>query len=259
MPQIIPTAEPFFFPGDASKPACLLVHGFTSSPREMRLLGEFLHQQGYTCLCLRNPGHATRPEDMIRTTYKDWMAVVEDGYHLLRGITNDIFLVGISMGGTLSLIMSTRLDVCGVVAMSTPYELRKDRRLKYIGLISHFMRFAPKGSDEPGSGWFEKDAWKEHISYPNYPVRSIGELNQLLGILRESLPKVKEPVLLVHSKDDDYVLPGSMEKIFAGLVNARDRTKLYITGSGHVITRDAARHHVFTSILEFIQRVGGSV
>jgi esterase/lipase len=47
-----------------------------------------------------------------------------------------------------------------------------------------------------------------------------------------------------------------MELIYDGLKNASDKTKLYITGSGHVVTRDAARHQVFESALEFIQRVG---
>src|SRR5262245_26388061 len=114
MSQIIPTAEPFLFLGDASKPACLLVHGFTGVPKEMRLLGEYLNQHGHTCLGVRLTGHATVPEDMIRSRYTDWMASVEDGYHLLRGVTQRIFLVGLSMGGALSLLMASRLDVKGV-------------------------------------------------------------------------------------------------------------------------------------------------
>ena len=44
--MIIPTAEPFFFPGN--RIGCLLVHGFTGAPKEMRWMGEYLNQQGYT-------------------------------------------------------------------------------------------------------------------------------------------------------------------------------------------------------------------
>jgi len=259
MSQIIPTAEPFFFLGDRSKPSCLLIHGFTSSPKEMRLLGEYLHQQGLTCLGMRNTGHATQPEDMIRSLYTDWIATLEDGYHLLRGISGNIFLIGLSMGGTLSLLMSTRLDVQGVVAMSSPYKLPDDPRLRHIELISKAVPFMPKSDEVPGASWFDKEAWKEHVSYPQNPVRSIGELNKLLGEMRASLPNVNVPVLLIHSKDDTYVLPENMEHIYAGLINASGKTKLYITGSGHVVTRDAARLQVFESVAEFIQRVGGDV
>src|SRR5512143_2591480 len=108
MPQIIPTAEPFLLLGDSSKPACLLIHGFTGAPKEMRWMGEYLHGRGYTCLGVRLAGHATRPEDMVRAHWTDWTASVEDGYHLLCGITSDIFLAGLSMGGVLSLLLSTR-------------------------------------------------------------------------------------------------------------------------------------------------------
>src|SRR4030095_16278325 len=144
MPQIIPTAEPFFFLGDTSKPACLLIHGFTGTPKEMRRMGEFLNQKGYTCLGIRLAGHATDPEDMIRSRWTDWVASVEDGYQLLRGVNVNIFLVGLSMGGILSLLMSTRLSVKGVVAMSTPARLPTDYPIWFLELISYVMRYRPK-------------------------------------------------------------------------------------------------------------------
>ena len=255
MSQIIPTAEPFFFLGDRSQPACLLVHGFTGTPKEMRWMGEFLNENGFTCLGIRLAGHATVPEDMIRSNWTDWTASVEDGYSLLRGFTDTIFLVGLSMGAALSLLMSTRLGVKGVVAMSTPYKLPDDPRLRKIDWIARIVSYMPKSDEEPGASWFDKESWKGHVSYPMNPVRSIGELNKLLGEMRAALPKINVPVSLVHSRDDKYVAPENMEMIYNDLVNAPDRTKLYITGSGHVVTRDAARRQVFESALEFLHRV----
>ena len=255
MPQIIPTAEPFFFLGDRSKPACLLIHGFTGTPKEMRWMGEYLNQQGYTCLGVRLAGHATSPEDMLASHWTDWTASVEDAYSLLSEVNDNIYFMGLSMGGVLSLLMSTRLKVQGVVAMSTPYKLRDDPRLPYIKLISRFIPFMPKSAEPPGSGWFDKDAWREHVAYPQNPVRSIGELDKLLSEMRAALLQVNVPVLLIHSKDDRYVLPENMELIDAAIVNASDKKKLYITGSGHVVTRDAARGQVFEAAVEFIQSV----
>jgi carboxylesterase len=257
MPQIIPTAEPFFFLGDSSKPACLLIHGFTGTPKEMRWMGEFLNQQGYTCLGIRLAGHATNPEDMIRSRWTDWVASVEDGYQLLCGVTNDIFLVGLSMGGILALLMSTRLAprVKGVVAMSTPSRLPTDYPIWFIKLISIVMRYRPKSKEPPGSGWFDRAAYKDHVAYAKNPVRSTAELKKLILEMRAALPKVNVPVLLMHSKDERYILPDNAEDIFAGLINASDKTKLYMTGSGHVLPQDASREQVFKSALEFIQRV----
>jgi carboxylesterase len=253
MTQIIPTAEPFFLPA-STEVGILLVHGFTGAPKEMRWMGEYLHRQGFTVLGMRLTGHATRPEDMIRSSYGDWLASVEDGFHLLSGAVKTVYIMGLSMGGVLTLTTSAYLPVKGLVAMSTPYSLPPDPRLRHIEWISKTIHFMPKGSEEPGSGWFDKEAWKEHVSYPQNPVRSIGELNKLLGIMHEALPKIDKPVLLIHSRDDNYVVKDSMAQIYEHL-GTPDKQILWIEGSGHVITRDAQRQAVFEAAANFVRRV----
>lgn len=221
-------------------------------------MGEHLHQQGYTCLAIRLAGHATDPEDMIRSFWTDWTASVEDGYNLLGRMSDDIFLVGLSMGGILSLLMSTRLKVKGVIAMSTPSRLPADYPIWFLQLMSRFVRYHPKTKEPPGSGWFDQAAYHENITYPENPVRSVAELKKLTLAMHAALPNVTVPVLLMHSKDERYVLPDNMESIYASLVNTPDKTKLYITGSGHNLPRDASREQVFQAAVAFIQRIHNS-
>lgn len=218
-------------------------------------MGEYLHREGYTCLGVRLAGHATRPEDMIRSRWTDWVASVEDGYQLLCGINQDIFFIGLSMGANLSLLLSTQLKVKGVIAMSTPSRLPTDYPTWLIQLMSLFIKYRPKTNEPPGSGWFDREAYQDHISYPQNPVRSAAELKKLIREMHKALPKVKVPVLLMHSRDERYVLPDNTETIYARLDNASDKMRLYITGSGHVLPRDASREQVFNSAVEFIQRV----
>ncbi len=260
--SIIPSAEPFFFPGASTvatgtshTTGVLLAHGFTGAPKEMRWMGEYLAQEGYPCLGVRLAGHATCPEDMIRSTHADWLASVEDGYHLLRGVCEQVVLAGLSMGGVLSLISATRLPVLGVVAMATPYGLPEDWRLERTELLSKFIPYMRKSTDTPGSGWFDKAAWQEHVSYPQNPLRSIGELKKLLALLRASLADVKVPTLLIYSQDDKYLPLGSlnsMEYIYNHIGSAR-KEKLVISGSGHVIPRDAQRGQAFEAAAQFIR------
>ena len=255
MPHIIPTTEPFFFPGKPNQAGCLLIHGFTGAPKEMRWMGEYLNQEhGFHCLGIRLTGHATRPEDMIRSRYTDWMASIEDGYYLLSGVSDRIYLLGLSMGGVLSLLMSTKLDVAGVVAMSTPYQIPYDYPAWTLKLLSKILPYRPKDKEEPGADWFDKEAFAAHVSYPHNPVRARAELQSLAMVMQAALPKVSAPVLLIHSKNDTYILPENMERIYAKL-GTSDKTRLYVTGTGHVVTRDAARHQVFEAAANFIQRI----
>ena len=256
MPQIIPTAEPFFFPGQGenARIGCLVTHGFTGAPKEMRWLGEYLNRQGYTVCGMRLAGHATRPEDMVRSRWQDWLLSVEDGYALLHSCTDQVCLLGLSMGGVLSLTAAARFPVNGVVAMSTPYELPAlSMPLWAARFLSRFKPYMPKGK-VPTSGWFDLAAYAQHVAYPMNPVRSAVELKLLIKEMQATLPKVTVPVLLIHSRDDDYVVKDSMEQIYHHL-GTSDKQMMWVAGGGHVITEEPTRETVFKAAAGFVQRI----
>lgn len=254
--MIIPTAEPFFFPGDHT--GCLLVHGFTGAPKEMRWMGEYLAAQGRTVLGVRLAAHATRPEDMIRARWQDWLASVEDGWHILRGCCDQVFVMGLSMGGMLTLTFAAqnpgdeRCRLAGIVVMSSPHHLPNDPRLRLIKPLSKIMPYAAKGADN----YFEPEAFKEHVCYPVDPTRAYAELRDLAVEMRSGLPRVTVPVLLIYSRQDLAVTPeeGHMEQIYANLGSA-DKHKLWIENSSHVITCDAQRQQVFQAAGDFVARL----
>ncbi len=245
--MIIPTAEPFFFPGNRT--GCLLVHGFTGAPKEMRWMGEYLASKGYSVLGVRLAGHATQPDDMLRVRWRDWVTSVEDGYDLLKGATDQIFVMGLSMGGILSLLFAAQHPVSGVVAMSTPYALPDDPRLPFIKVLSWLQPKVHKGPPD----WRNPDAAKDHVDYPYHPTRAIGELRDLLREMRLALPNVKVPVLLIHSRLDAGVSPRNAEQILAHL-GTQDKQLLWVENSGHVITREPDRQVVFKAAEDFIEK-----
>jgi carboxylesterase len=256
MPQIIPTAEPFFFPGKGKNAhiGCLVTHGFTGTPKEMRGLGESLNCQGYTVCGIRLNGHATRPKDMIRSRWQDWLLSVEDGYDLLQSCTDQVFLLGLSMGGMLSLTAANTLAVRGVVAMSTPYDLvRVSLPIWAIRVLSRIKPYMPKGK-LPGSGWFDQTAFRQHVAYPQNPVRSAVELKYLMGEMHAALPGISVPVLLIYSHNDDYIIRDSMQQIFDHLTTP-DKQMLWVEGGGHVITEEPTRETVFKAAADFVERV----
>jgi len=243
----IPTAEPFLFPG--GKTGCILVHGFTGAPKEMRLMGEALNQKGLTVLGVRLTGHATRPEDLIRTRWRDWLASVEDGINILNDICDRVFIAGLSLGGMLSLIAASRYTLKGVIAIATPYELPKDWRLKIARPLSLIFPWTEKGQSETK----DQSAVKEHVDYPAYPTRSISEVYDLTKILHQSLPRINNPVLLINSRIDGTVPLSHANKILAE-IGSEKVEQFIIDESGHVITEDFGREVVFEVVHQFIQR-----
>jgi esterase/lipase len=125
-----------------------------------------------------------------------------------------------------------------------------------IQFLSWFKPALPKGK-VPGSGWFDQAAYAQHVAYPMNPVRSAMELKLLLKEMQAALPKIDVPVLLIHSRDDDYVFKDSMERIYHQL-GSSDKQMLWVEGGGHVITEEPTREAVFKAAGDFVQRVSGS-
>lgn len=246
--RVIPTAEPFFFPG--GRTGCLVIHGFTGAPREVRLLGEHMAKQGHTVLGVRLSGHATDPKDLLRARWQDWVTDVEDGWNMLSGCTDRIIPMGLSMGGALSLMLAARFTVAGVVAMSAPYQLPSDWRLPYAEIFSRVQPSVPKGLPD----WQNPQLAVGHVDYPSYPTRAIAELRDLLEEMRRRLPQVTAPTLLIYSKNDGSVRVDDRhaELIMEGLGSARKSVE-WVENSGHVITEDAERDRVFALAARFVE------
>ena len=97
--SVIPGAEPFSH--DGSRVGVLLSHGFTGSPKSMRPWAEHLAAAGYTVRLPRLPGHGTTWQEMNRTRWEDWYAVLDQAFRELHERCDQVFVGGLSMGGTL--------------------------------------------------------------------------------------------------------------------------------------------------------------
>jgi len=179
----------------------------------MRPLGEYLADKGFTVLGVRLSGHGTKISDMRRSHWQDWSASVLDGWHLINSVAENIFLIGLSMGGALALYHSSFLPVSGVVSLSTPYRVEPDMRLKFLTVLKGIIPYASKRK----SDWQNPNAVEDHFSYDMYPTNGVLELTKLQEEMRKSLPKIKIPALLMHSKLDPGVLPENMDLIYQDL------------------------------------------
>lgn len=252
MNMTMPGAETFFYPG--GRVGCLLTHGFTATPQEMHELGTRLASQGYTVLGVRLFGHGTKLEDIARSRWPDWLASVEDGYHLLREWCDQIVVMGFSTGGCLSLIMVSELPVDGIVTLSTPYLLPPIPFLKQLypilPALSVFLPAIRKGPPV----WNNMEAAKSRVQYDAYPLRSVYEFGAMLDEMRPRLNKVTAPALLIHSLDDNFIPPSDMQHIYDSL-GSTEKRMVHVKNNNHIITCDAAREEVFRETGSFVAQI----
>src|SRR3989344_8099690 len=95
---IVPEANPFFKKVQGTKVA-LLLHGFTSSPREFRDLSDYLAKKGISSYAPLLAGHGTSPERLAIIKYYQWIESIQANINMLEKSYNKIYLVGNSFGG----------------------------------------------------------------------------------------------------------------------------------------------------------------
>jgi esterase/lipase len=134
--------------------------------------------------------------------------------------------------------------------MSTPYSLPDDPRLPFIGILAWLVPKVGKGPAD----WHNPDAASDHVEYPYFPIRGLIQLRNLLVEMRNGLPHVQAPALIIHSKQDGSVTPQNAEQILNAL-GSQDKQILWVENSGHVIPREPDRQIAFQATHDFIQRV----
>ena len=237
--------EPFFFVGGSI--GCVLLHGFTAAPREMRPMGEFLNERGIAVHGARLAGHGTRPEDLARTTWRDWYTSALGAVHGLRGRCRAVFACGLSLGGALSLLLAADKEVDGAIAVNTPLH-PYDRRLKYARFLAPLKPYTPKGL----ANLHDPAALADHADYLRIPTRAAAELRRVTRALERALPRVDAPVLVIQSRLDRVVPPENGQTIFDRIATS-DKRLVWLARGGHIATEDYDKEIVFEETLRFIE------
>ncbi len=243
---ILPGAEPFVFPG--GDVGCLLVHGFTGNPSSMRPMGETLAKRGFTVVGPRLKGHGTRVEDMLDNRYQEWIASAEAGLAEIGKRCRTVFVAGLSMGATLALHLACKHPdkVKGVVPICGPVFM-KDFKLVFLPLLRLFVKTVP------GIGSDIKNPAVKELSYDRVPLRALGELLQLCRLVKEELPRIRQPALIFAAREDHVVHPSNATYILEQ-IGSSEKELIWLENSYHVATLDYDRELIFEKTAQFMQQ-----
>ncbi|MFZ0128764.1 MAG: alpha/beta fold hydrolase [Candidatus Dormiibacterota bacterium] len=229
----------------------LLIHGFASTPPELRRLGETLAANGFRCYAPALPGHGTTPEDLERTRWQDWAAYVAAAFDELAAECGDVVVAGQSMGGALALHLAAHdLRVRAVATLAAPIWLSGPLPA-LLPLIKRVVRWHRTGDDVD---LWHPDAVEELYSYGIRPTRSIDELRRLCAAVRKELAEIRAPVLVVHGERDRSIDPRCAREIARRLVGSEEVRLRLLPRSGHAISVDVDRDSINAEILQWFER-----
>ncbi|MPY57657.1 alpha/beta hydrolase [Streptomyces spongiae] len=242
-----PEAEPYRHEG--GEVGVLLCHGFTGSPQSLRPWAEYLAERDLTVALPLLPGHGTRWEDMQLTGWQDWYAEVDRELRALRERCAQVFVLGLSMGGTLTLRLAAKHGdgVRGIVVVN-PGNKVHGLSAYALPVLRHLVR-TTKGltSDIKKEGVVE-------VGYDRVPLHAAHSLRNFFRQVDGELPQVTQPMLLLRSPEDHVVPPADSARILSR-VSSTDVTEILLEQSYHVATLDNDAERIFEESYAFIARL----
>jgi carboxylesterase len=246
--EINPQAEPFFKKVNGSKVA-LLIHGFTASPLEFRDLSNYLASKGISSYAPLLPGHGTSPERLAVIKYYQWIESVQESIDMLAKDYKEIYLVGSSFGGNLSLLSSNYSNkIKGIITIATPIFFRKHKLNRYLFLP--ILRRIKLFQNKPKR---VRDFIDTHNgSYKVIPLRAAYEMSKIVNRCRKDLVSITKPILIIHVKKDTVVSEESHKYILAN-VKSRNKLEYEVAESNHVALLGEYSKQVNKEIAKFIE------
>jgi len=217
----------FLFLHDSEAPIVLLLHGSTGTPAEMRELGNHLHSNGISAYCPRLTRIDSKERQM---TWESWVTQAQIAAEIVATCTPNAFVCGLSLGGTVSLILSEQVKLGGLVLLAPALYPRmglKERLLQMTRVVTPtvFYHFA---------GWN-------------------GEVVKAMDHVRKRARDLDLPLLAVQAEDDARLSPRGLKFLRRHARHTDTDIRLVKEGT-HVLTRGAARDEVFDAVTKFITR-----
>lgn len=235
------------FDGRAS---VLCLHGLTGTPYEMRPIAEEFVRRGIRCVGPVMAGHGKTAVELRQTPYFAWIDLARDLLSKLRGESERVFVVGLSMGGLVTLALGAENRADAVAVLGTPLRFT-GRVRRFVPLAKNIYRYMKKTTGDIDIQ--DEEARARHPGLDAIPLGSAHEVMKLQSMLRVRLSNITAPIFVGHGALDKTANPRDARAIFAA-VNSDERMLHICERSGHVVSVDHDGPVLALAIADFMQR-----
>jgi carboxylesterase len=236
----------------------LCVHGFTGTPFEVRPLAEALAGRGYTVLAPVLAGHCGTIDDLVRTSWPDWLTSVSTALdRLIAAVSGGpVAVAGFSLGGLLTLRLA-RLrpaDLAAMAIIAAPLRLRPYQvsAVRALCRLPALLRRGPLAVLPKFGGYdvIDTEMKRQNPGLSGMPIAGINSLIELGELVRRDLPDVRTPALVAHGELDRTVpLGDSLELV--GTLGSPTIERLFLPRSGHLVAIDVERSALIEAVTRF--------
>ncbi len=247
--------RPFFLRAKDCRTGVLLCHGYLAAPEEMRPMGEFLHDAGYTVYGARLQGFGTSPEELRTISWKDWLVSFDRAYAILRSCCDRIILCGFSAGALLVLLSAARKTggVDSIICIDTPLILMNRHACTLAPAALGWNRMMSRfGIGPVMADGIENVSETPNINYPVHYLEGVREFCKLMSVCRDHLESVEAPCLLIHGAADPVADPESMQVIYDTIASSVKK-KVSVEADFHNLVQGEGREKIFEQVLGFIR------
>ncbi|AYM03737.1 alpha/beta hydrolase [Levilactobacillus yiduensis] len=240
---------PLFF--EEGPQAVILLHAYSGSSNDMRILARRLQSENYTVLAPIFTGHATGdPADILRLgSPKQWWQDTQDAIAKLRQSGYQrIAIFGLSLGG----LFATRAlqeypELLGGGTIASPVIFRGQTNVP-----ASFIQMAQATYREQnitGDDQAQRVAWlKDHLNAQLTAIQAFTDTTAT------HLDRIKQRVFIAQGDQDQMIDPRSGQWL-ADAYPANQTDFHEYPGAGHVLTVNSAHHALETDILAYLQTI----
>lgn len=221
-----------------SQKACVLIHGFTGSPKEIEIIAEHLTNKGFAVATPTLAGHGLEMNrrSMARTSWSDWVASAETAIKEMKESHEEVYLVGFSMGGVIAAHLATKYPIKKLVLLSASY------------IYTNPKSFIKDLKNKP----FTKEQLTRYIyKFKHTPLKATINFRKLVKELGPSINNVDVPIMIIQGELDDLVDPSSAEFIY-NTVKSKEKSMHLLPKSKHVICWGCEKELVIELVDKFL-------
>lgn len=240
----------FFF--EKGPQAVILMHAYSSTPNDVRMLGRALEKENYTVYAPLFKGHGTmEPEDILDASPKDWIEDAKEAIHFLqeKGY-EEIAVFGLSLGGIIAtkMVVDKEPVLAGGTFCSPVIDFHKGNNVREEFLT--FVRILKKKA-----GYSETDIVNRMPEVERKLDNQLNEISELTQSMKAHYNEVTQPIFIAQAGQDEMIDPQVAVAFKEALTQASVVDFHWYEKSKHAVTVGVDRKALQEDVSNFLKQL----